>query len=167
MQVAQELLSAEAALNTTHSKVLFSSKQCFTAKRLTTIYSIRHHSQASATSGAVSLEFIHVKIWQCKAHILFNSFGGSVCAYINLKTYFDLYLWVSSRVNLKLSASAILIKNRWLNAQLQGLLTQAAYIRQAKPTKPGFEAMQHHLVSCIRQRFKNPFWSKSTQKLPR
>lgn len=53
MQVARELLGAEAALNTTHSKVLFSSKQCFTAKRLTTIYSIQHHSPASATSGAV------------------------------------------------------------------------------------------------------------------
>lgn len=142
-------MGAEGALYTTHNNVLFFSKQCLAAKWLTTIYSIWANSSANATSKAASLEFMHFKIWQCKAHILFyfNSFGGLVCAYINIKTYFDLYLWVSSRVNLKLSTSAILIKNKWLIVQLQSLLTQATYNSQAKPTKLEFEEMQHHLAS--------------------
>lgn len=113
----------------------FFSKQGSAAQSSTSIYSIWCNSSAnSSLREAASLELVHLNLWQSKAHtrLHFNSCGDLLCSHINIKTYFDFYFWVSSRVNLKLSASVILIKNKWLIVQVQGLLTQATNIKANK-----------------------------------
>lgn len=137
----------------TQQGLLF-SKQGSAAQWPGSVYSIWCNSSASSSlREAASLELVHLYLWQSKAHALlhFNSCGDLLCAYINIKTYFDFYFWVSSRVNLKLSASVILIKNKWLIGQVQGLLTQATNIKANKAWIWGKAAPSSALHSQIQK----------------
>lgn len=152
IQLALAAGGVGAALYATHNRVLFISKQRSAAKWLTTAVCSRWHTaSANAASKTASLELVHFEASQCKTHILFyfSSSEDLLCAYINIKTYFHFDLWVSSRVDLKLSASAILIKNKWVIVQPQGLLTQATYIK-IRQSQQSWSLRQHHHLAFYR-----------------